>query len=470
MTLAAARSPYPGPGELRRRRRAGRPRRPLRESLMALAERAIYAAVLLAIGAEAVPSTLGHIGAAGRATVVPINPVVEWTVVAAAVLGVVALARALLAFGPVYAGAASRTWLLSTPVDRTGLLTVPLAIAVAAGAGLAAAIGFALLLVTRLGPPPVPWLTGWAALGAAITCGCAVAQARRRPVPVLRRWLSAAGYALTAAVLAVPLLRPAVPPPALGEAGTAMQAGALALVACAAAAMYAAHRHLAIMTRGTACTGGELALAAQVSLISLDTTLFWPVVTERRLRALARVRPAGIRGNRVAALVRADVARVLRMRTGLLTWAALLPVPYAAHLAGLTAFLPAIHLVAAFLAAYRLAGGLRFIAHAPALRRALGGSDLTLKLAHLVVPAAGAVVWSAVSALPAPISPVTAAVSAAGAVAVCYRMATRPPLDHTSMVVDTGPFGPVPPDLVMRLLRGPALLAVLAVVQLAIAG
>jgi len=468
VTLAEAR--IPAARALRRRRRAARPRRPLRETLLALAERAVYAAVILAIGAEAVPSALGHLGAADRAPVAAITPGMEWALLAAAVLGLVGLARAALAFGPVYVGAASRTWLLATPVDRTGLLTAPLAAAVALGAGLAAAIGLAPLLVTRLGPPPGPWLAGWAALGAAITCGCAVAQARRRPVPGLRRALSAAGYALAAAVLAVLVLDPAVPPPALGRAEAALQAAALALVALAAAGMRAAHRHLAAMSRGTAGSGGELALAAQVSLLALDSTLFWPVVTERRLRALGRVRPAAIRGGRVAALVRADVARVLRMRTGLLAWAALLPVPYAAHLAGLTAFLPAIHLVAAFAAVYRLAGGLRLIAQAPALRRALGGTDLTLKLAHLAVPAAGAVVWSALSALLASVAPVTAAVSAAGAVLVTYWMATRPPLPPMGLMVDTGPFGPVPPELMLRLLRGPALLAVLAVVQLAIAG
>jgi len=470
VTLTTARPRYPGPRELRRRRRAGRPRRPLRKRLSVLAERAIYAAVGLAIAAEAVPSTLGHVGAAGRAPVAPITPVIEWAVVVAAVLGLVALARALLAFGPVYVGAASRTWLLATPVDRAGLLAAPLAVAVASGAGLAAGIGLVLLLVTHLGPPPVPWLTGWAALGAAITCGCAVAQARRRPVPALRRGLTLAGYALAAAVLAVLPLHPAAPPPRLTEAGPAMWAAALALVGVAAAALYAARRHLADMTRGTAGSGGELALAAQVSLLSLDGSLFWPVVTERRLRALGRVRPAGIRGDRVAALVRADVARVLRMRTGLLAWAALLPVPYAAHLAGLTPLLPAIHLLAAFYAAYRLAGGLRLIAHAPALRRALGGTDRALKLAHLVVPATGAVAWSAASALLVPVSAVTVAGSAVGAVVACYVIATRPPIDHTGLMVDVGPFGPVPPDLILRLLRGPVLLTVLAMAQLVIAG
>ena len=293
VTLTTARPRYPGPRELRRRRRAGRPRRPLRKRLSVLAERAIYAAVGLAIAAEAVPSTLGHVGAAGRAPVAPITPVIEWAVVVAAVLGLVALARALLAFGPVYVGAASRTWLLATPVDRAGLLAAPLAVAVASGAGLAAGIGLVLLLVTHLGPPPVPWLTGWAALGAAITCGCAVAQARRRPVPALRRGAHPGRVRARrrgARRPAAPPRRPAAP---ADRGRPAMWAAALALVGVAAAALYAARRHLADMTRGTAGSGGELALAAQVSLLSLDGSLFWPVVTERRLRALGRVRPAG---------------------------------------------------------------------------------------------------------------------------------------------------------------------------------
>jgi hypothetical protein len=86
------------------------------------------------------------------------------------------------------------------------------------------------------------------------------------------------------------------------------------------------------------------------------------------------------------------------------------------------------------------------------------------------VPATGAVAWSAASALLVPVSAVTVAGSAVGAVVACYVIATRPPIDHTGLMVDVGPFGPVPPDLILRLLRGPVLLTVLAMAQLVIAG
>ena len=82
-------------------------------------------------------------------------------------------------------------------------------------------------------------------------------------------------------------------------------------------------------------------MATQASLLSLDVTFFWSIMLERRARAIARVRPAAISGNRFVALVKTDLARVSRMPTGLFVWAALMAVPYGAQLVGLTALLPA---------------------------------------------------------------------------------------------------------------------------------
>lgn len=119
----------------------------------------------------------------------------------------------------------------------------------------------------------------------------------------------------------------------------------------------------------------------------------------------------------------------------------------------------------------RLAVGLRIITRSPALRRALGGSDLSLTLAHLVVPAVGAVVWTAATAvLISEVSALLAAVSAVGAVLVTYRVATRPPLDYGDSLIDFGVFGPTPVGLILQLARGPALLAGLALLQTALAG
>ncbi|MFI6518885.1 DUF6297 family protein [Spirillospora sp. NPDC050679] len=453
MTVSAV----PKAGDLRRRLRTDQPRRSPKETLSLLFERALYLGVLGGLTFEAVRDHAGRVEHVG-------TPVVQVTAAVVALLCLVLLAKTMLAFGPLYAGGPSRTWLLSTPVDRGSLLAGKLAAAVAVGAGASAALGLAFVLVSGAAVALVPWLVLWAALGVIVTCACVLAQARRVPV---RRALDVLAYALAGAALAVPFLRPGSPPPFLERIDATVCAAALL---GAAIALFAARRALDAMTRATISSGVELATAAQVSVLSLDSTFLWAIALERRARAMVRVRPAPIRGNRFTALVRADVARVLRMRSGLFVWAALLPVPYAAHVAGMTTLLPVLHLVAAFLAVDRLAGGLRIISRAPALRRALGGSDRLLTLAHLVVPAVGSVVWCAVSAAFVPgITVAAAALSAVGAVLVTYRMATKPPVDYGGALIDLGLFGPAPVALIMQLLRGPALLAVLALAQAALA-
>lgn len=58
------------------------------------------------------------------------------------------------------------------------------------------------------------------------------------------------------------------------------------------------------------------------------------------------------------------------------------------------------------------------------------------------------------------------AISFVGAVMTSYRIATRPPLDYSSPAYDVGLFGPVPPGLILQLIRGPALLLALAWLQI----
>ncbi|TDD28778.1 hypothetical protein E1287_32235 [Actinomadura sp. KC06] len=471
MTAVDVRENIPRAGDLRRRVRAKRPRQSLMATLSLLLERALYLGILGGLVSEVVRDGLRRTGEGGAADTSSGTPVIQLTSAVLAVLCAVLLARALLAFGPLYVGAPARTWLLSTPVDRGRLLVGHFALAVTLGTVASAVIGMALLLVAGLTVPLAPWLALWAAIGAAETCGCVLAQAGLRSPRGLQRVLGAAAYALAAVAVTVPVVRPGDLLTGLERIGTApYTAGAAVLLAAAVITARAARRSLDAVTRGAVSSGVELATATRVSVLSLDFTFFWSIVLERRARAIARVRSAPIRGSRSAALVRADLARVLRMRTGLFIWAALISVPYAAHVVGLTDFLPALHLVTAFLAVDRLAGGLRIISRAPSIRRALGGSDRSLTLAHLVVPAAGAVVWSSLTAALTPgISALTAAISAVGAGLVTYRMATRPPMDYGGSLVDFGVFGPTPVGLILQLARGPALLAVLALVQIALA-
>jgi hypothetical protein len=75
-------------------------------------------------------------------------------------------------------------------------------------------------------------------------------------------------------------------------------------------------------------------------------------------------------------------------------------------------------------------------------------------------------VWTA-ALLPAllPLNPIAVLLIPLGAVAVVERSATRPTPDYGAAVFDTG-MGAVQVDLVRQLVRGPALLAGLAAVQL----
>ncbi len=150
----------------------------------------------------------------------------------------------------------------------------------------------------------------------------------------------------------------------------------------------------------------------------------------------------------------------------MLVWAGLLPLPALVALGGEVDWVPAVHVIAAFVAADRLAAGLKAVCRSAAIRRMLGVPDGFLRLAHLVVPAVAAVVWCAATVPFTPhVSWLNGVVSAVGAVAVVYRIATRPPLDYGVVAIDFGVFGPVPIGLVLQLSRGPVLLYLLCVLQ-----
>jgi hypothetical protein len=168
-------------------------------------------------------------------------------------------------------------------------------------------------------------------------------------------------------------------------------------------------------------------------------------------------------------MIRAELARLRRQPAALFAWCALLLVPSLAGVVFSSVVIAPVHLVAAFLAADRLAGGLRTVCRSAALRRSLGGSDWELRLIHLVIPALGTLLWTALTAAALKALPLScAALSVVGALAVVYRIATRPPMDYTSLLVDFG-FGLVPVNLIRQVSRGPALLIVLCAIQVSIA-
>jgi hypothetical protein len=423
-----------------------------------------------------------------------------WIGIAALLAGVGLAWQALRAVGPLLVTPAAYTWCAATPIDRRGWLmprfgallvggaavTAVLSLA-ADGVGARASLGWvalaggaygtaaAALAVAAQAPP-----AGGAPLNGAPPNGAPLNGAPLNGAPPNgapaggvrparpRRWPAALGGIMiglgVAAVGAVivahdshlRLIRPAVP---LG-AGLAAVGLPLAAVTSTLAA-----RRLHLLDRAALTGGAQLATAAVTAAVWLDPTMLSGVLEVRRWRRIGRVRSWRLLpGGRVWVLVQAEVRRQARHPSALAIWAALALTQYAVWLA-VPSVAGAVHLVGAYLAADRLAGGLRSICRSPGLRRALGGDETTVRLAHVVVPAIGTGLWWLVTWPAAGAHPGWVEVAlVAAAVAAAYRAATRPPMAYGGTTIDT-PFGLIPVDLLRRLARGPDLLAVAIIVQ-----
>lgn len=114
-----------------------------------------------------------------------------------------------------------------------------------------------------------------------------------------------------------------------------------------------------------------------------------------------------------------------------------------------------------YLAAVPFAATLAQLCEMPGLRRWLGCSDLTLRLATAAVVVVVIVVWGALAValgVPVSVSSGLAAVVAAGAV---VRTVSRPALDYGNIGVAATPDGNlVPVGLILQLVHGPELLVV----------
>jgi hypothetical protein len=245
-----------------------------------------------------------------------------------------------------------------------------------------------------------------------------------------------------------------------------MAAGlAVAGLPSAAVAGAVAVRTLRRLDRAALTSGAQVASAAAAAAVWLDPTLLSGVLEVRRWRRVGRV---GSRrfwpGGRVWVLLQAEARRQVRRPSTLMIWGALALAQYAVWLA-LPSAASSVHLVGAYLAAGRLASGLRTVCRSPGLRRALGGDETTVRLTHIVVPAVGTAVWWLGTWPAAGVHLGQAeAVLVAIAVAAAYRAATRPAMAYGGATVET-PFGLIPVDLLRQLARGPALLAVAIIVQ-----
>lgn len=382
-----------------------------------------------------------------------------WLLSLVAVLVLALALKALLAFGPVLVGSATWTWLLASPVDRRSVLLARFGLAVAVGAVGGGLLFVVLAVLARASAPVV--LAAGVPTGVLVTALAAVVQRSPAAADRVQRLLLLA-VAVDVVLVAVVTL---TAPRQAALSHLAVDTGMLALGVLAAAialTWFAAHR-LGRFTRAALANGVQLADAATAAAVWLDPMLLSATVVSRRTRAIGRVRSAHLRGGRTAVLLRAEWVRLRRARLEVSVWAALAVLPYAAGEVLPSALVAPVHLVGAFLATDRLAFGLRTVARSDYLRRALGGSDLELRLTHLVIPAVAALVWCVVT-FPALPVPVAAVISLFGAVSVTYRMATRQSMDYSSPVLDT-PYGILPVNIIRQMARGPGLLAFLVLVQ-----
>ncbi len=372
--------------------------------------------------------------------------------------------RGLRAIGPLVTTPAAQTWCLSAPIDRAEWLRLPLIWVLIGGTAVGSVVG---LFATWVGlATSVFWgaLVG-AAVGVALAGLSVVAQSRQRGRSarvrasdvVLLVSLILVGAAVATRAAHITIGPPRIPAVAL--LGLATVAAALS-VRLALGAL----RHV---DRAGLASGAQLAGAAASAVVMLDPALFSGLVEARRWRTAGRVHSwRWIPGGREWILFQADVRRQWRRKSGLLVWATLILAPYAVAVFTPAAISPA-RIVGGYLAAERLAAGLRLVSRSSSLRRELGGTNASLKLIHLGVPTIGLILWwlATVGAGALPQSQLLLVALILGTVGAVYRTATRPPMSYDTGTANT-PMGPVPTTLLRRLIRGPDVVAILVLVDL----
>ena len=381
----------------------------------------------------------------------------------------------LAAVGPVSAGAPAQTWQLSTPSRRSAWLAPRLVTLLAGAAAGGVVLGTAVELAVAKGLASVghagPGRAGlaWGALlGALLAPALAGAAVIGQPgggrvVGYVGRGLLGLGVVGALVALAVADVAE-VRAHAGGLVTPAAVAGAGVVIAVLLVfAVVGAVRALPKLDRAALSTGADLTGSAMVAVVGLDPSLLAGAVQERRLRRLGRVRRWRMRARgRHSVLIEAELRRVVRHPSALLTAVGMVLVPYLAEVVLSAQLTTAVHVLAAYVAAYGLAGGLRAVCRSSALRRALGGTDGDLRLTHLIVPTVAAALFLLATA-PAgrSISPAGDALLLASLAGAVYRTASRQPIDYEA-AWSTSPVGPVPLGLVGQALRGLDLALVVA--------
>lgn len=364
------------------------------------------------------------------------------------------LLRGLTAVGPVVATHADQAWLLSTPVERGGLLRGRYVLAVLAGCGPAAVV--LVLASTVAGADGVG--IGTAALaGVALAVAAAGLTTMAQPRPALRAFVTRAGDVLMLATL--PILIAVVSGHPIGGSGwldsSAVAAGAAALLVAAVLLVAVGGSRLARLTLPEMVAGGELLLGLAGAASAMDIALIGEIVQARKFRLLGARPSRRGRGTGPSALLDRELRRLLRSPGRLVAFVALCIIPPVLHQAGLVSVVPIISGLIGYLAVRWAASGLRRAWRSDGLRRSLPFPAGTL-IYCLGGPASLlAIVWAVVASFSTELPPPLAVIAVAAAIiAGVLRSACAKPPNYNGPLV-TSPMGAIPPGMVSALVRGP---------------
>ena len=413
-----------------------------------------YETTIVLLWYGTVPAIVGW-----QALTAPPPPISPLTWPAAAALLLAAAAAAVLmavAAGPVNVGPEYRSWVLSTPVDRSVLLRRPCVRAIGMTAGVIGLVGLALAGLAGLRGAEALAATGLAvAVGAGAGAVAVLGQAAgaHRSMVVLARWATVALFVGAAALNPLPVHPP--PGPLLGV--VIVVAGGVAAVLARAAIRAAGHIPLARMTAGSGPVASVTEAVSDQTLAPLSEILVRPELRRQPIRVGHRLSGSGTGTAALAAVGRRLAVRNLQAG---LRWALLVAICYlAAPLLATAAFGPAGLALVAYLCAIGSVSGysdtVRRFAGEPTLADRYGLDRWGGRLAAMWVPVVAAVAFALATMplLAGPLGPLRAIwVASLALLVAAYRANQRP--FAASFVVG----GAYSQDVVRRFLRGPGVL------------
>lgn len=370
------------------------------------------------------------------------------TLVPFAVLGgVVALAvAAARLFGPVLASAAEGFWMLDAPINRASLLRSRLVSAILLAALVGAGTG---ALVGALTGSSVQLIVMWA-VSTALAAGGIVAFAAAEQGADRTLFTKVAVYLFTAVSVGCLIVVVGIAAGWFGvDLGESRElvitlvvavTGALVLVLAGVLAFLRLNR----IRRARLTSGGSLAAGMAGAMYALDLGLVRDIVVERNAVERGQVRPRRGHGKGIDAIIRRDLARVLRTPTVFLPVLISVVVPYAGVALGLGRLTPLVSGLALFGAMIPLLGMLRVLTRTQGLARCFPFTGPELRKASMMVALGIAVVWgllitpsmTGLTGSPVDAIPLAIVTAAAGFLGAC-RWITAKPIDFGAPMLAT---------------------------------